>query len=76
VTVGVFGRLETLGEAAMAARQMAYSFGDARDDDREIFARGMLELAAALDRFARQAERSGWRGPVAELFPVERTVMP
>jgi hypothetical protein len=76
MSVGIVGRLETLADVALVARQVAYAFPGAGADERELIGRGMLELAAALDRFEQIARRSGWSGPVAELFPVERTVLP
>jgi hypothetical protein len=63
----------TLAGAAQLARQVAFAYDDG---ERELIRSGIGELVDVLGRFEDLAKRAGWSGPVAELFPVERTVLP
>ena len=62
----------TLADAAQLARQVAFAYDDG---ERELIGAGLGYIVEVLDRFEELAARSGWSGPVAELFPVERTVL-
>jgi hypothetical protein len=63
----------TLAGAAQLARQVAFAYDDG---DRDCIHAGLGYIVEVLDRFEQLAARSGWSGPAAELFPVERTVLP
>jgi hypothetical protein len=63
----------TLAGAAQLARQVAFAYDDG---DRDCIRAGLGYIVEVLDRFEQLAARSGWSGPVAELFPVERTALP
>lgn len=63
----------TLAGAAQLARQVAFAYDDGEG---ELVRAGIACIVEVLDRFEQLAARSGWSGPVAELFPIERTVLP